>query len=254
MRVSIPVVLTFALFIVLAGFFLPVRVRFRAAGRPGDFALRVSVRLPLLPVYLPLPRASGVIGKRLSADTGAALRPSLLRQDERRDERRGEGQDEKRDERRDEGRAGGDNRERRALTETLKRMRNASAVAQGRYSDFREAITLILRAVTFDKVRIIAKAGTGDAYETAMLCGAINALAGIGLSVARRQGTRFRKKPLVRVDPVFEGACFFFSIDLETSFTLARASYVAGKVTRALWAIRPTKESLALSSQKSVEY
>ncbi|NLA60077.1 MAG: hypothetical protein GX863_03120, partial [Firmicutes bacterium] len=91
MRVSIPVVLTFALFIVLAGFFLPVRVRFRAAGRPGDFALRVSVRLPLLPVYLPLPRASGVIGKRLSADTGAALRPSLLRQDERRDERRGEG-------------------------------------------------------------------------------------------------------------------------------------------------------------------
>ena len=241
MRVSIPVVLTFALFIVLAGFFLPVRVRFRAAGRPGDFALRVSVRLPLLPVYLPLPRASGVIGKRLSADTGAALRPSLLRQDERRDERRGE------------GRAGGDNRERRALTETLKRMRNALAVAQGRYSDFR-AITLILRAVTFDKVRIIAKAGTGDAYETAMLCGAINALAGIGLSVARRQGTRFRKKPLVRVDPVFEGACFFFSIDLETSFTLARASYVAGKVTRALWAIRPTKESLALSSQKSVEY
>jgi hypothetical protein len=254
MRVSIPVVLTFALFIVLAGFFLPVRVRFRAAGRPGDFALRVSVRLPLLPVYLPLPRASGVIGKRLSADTGAALRPSLLRQDERRDERRGEGQDEKRDERRDEGRAGGDNRERRTLTETLKRMRNALAVAQGCYSDFREAITLILRAVTFDKVRIIAKAGTGDAYETAMLCGAINALAGIGLSVARRQGTRFRKKPLVRVDPVFEGACFFFSIDLETSFTLARASYVAGKVTRALWAIRPTKESLALSSQKSVEY
>ncbi|NLA59686.1 MAG: DUF2953 domain-containing protein, partial [Firmicutes bacterium] len=153
-----------------------------------------------------------------------------------------------------EGRAGGDNRERRALTETLKRMRNALAVAQGRYSDFREAITLILRAVTFDKVRIIAKAGTGDAYETAMLCGAINALAGIGLSVARRQGTRFRKKPLVRVDPVFEGACFFFSIDLETSFALARASYVAGKVTRALWAIRPTKESLALSSQKSVEY
>jgi|GEM_PF-1217220 len=240
MRVSAPVILLLAVLVLLslAGLFLPVRVRVRANGGPGDLSLKVSVKPPLLPLYIPLPGLSGTIGKRLRRSAGDAVREDAASQDERPDETR--------DDKPDESDGG--------ITGALGRARRTLAAARSRYPDIKEALTLIIKAVTFEKITIIARTGTGDAYETAMLCGAVNAFAGIGLSIARRSGAHFREKPQIRVDPVFDDACFYLYADIETSFTLARTSYVAGKAMRLLRTRGPARGRLTLSSRKSVEY
>jgi hypothetical protein len=230
MRVSVPVILSFMLLALLTGVFLPVRVRVRADGRPGDFVLRVWVKPPLWPLHISMPKFGGTTGKKVRKNPPGGAH------------RKASGQAA--------GPESGDNREGRIPTGSLRRVYEALAAARRSYPDVKEALFLILGAVTFERVRITGRAGTGDAYEAAMLCGSLNALAGIALCVARRSGARFRRKPFIRVDPVFESAHFSFSADIETSFPLARALYVSGKVSRMVMAFRRLRESSTLTSQK----
>lgn len=235
MRVSIPAILFFIATFLLAGFFLPFRVRVRARRDQGQFSLEASVRPPLMPIYVALPRLQGA-GFRLlargDADSGAGGKSPAH----------------------PEGGNGGDegDQEKTALLRTIDVLRDSLSGARGALRHTRDVVALVFRVFTFEKVEGVSRAGTGDAYETAMLCGALNALVGIGLSMARRAGARFREKPKLKICPEFDEPCFAFCAQVEVSFTLWRASYLAGKILRLLWT--RSRGDLALSSQKSVEY
>lgn len=234
MRVFVPAVLFSVALILAIGAFFPVKVKVRAELLQGRLLARVWIKPPVVPWYLKLPPVSRRLTRQeTGADPNATSSSASAPK---------------------EGPESAGDHEGGSLTGTLRQARNSIEAFCSRYPAMKEAAALIMSEVTFERVKITGKAGTGDAYEAAIICGAANMLTGILVSVAARRGARFRKRPLVRMDPVFGGAHFSFSAEIEISFALAPMLYVSGKTWHLLLGPRPVRAKTGLSSQKSVEY
>ncbi len=236
MGLWLPVGVFFILLLVAAGLLLPVRVKVRAAGGLKELSVNVWVKPPLWPWYLRTSVRIPKVKKQSGKEAGGGASTAAPREDAVPKERpeRAAGRDE------------------RSLSESLRRARDGIASFKNAYPDVKEALSLAMEAATFESVKLTGKVGTGEASDTAILCGTINMLAGVFVSVAQRKGTRFRRKPLIRVDPVFSGVHLSFLAEVETSFTLARVLYVSGKMTRYLKTARAgEKRERAIFSRES---
>ena len=122
------------------------------------------------------------------------------------------------------------------------------------YPSLREGIAVLAKTIRVVRLRVRAAIGTGDAYETAMLCGGLNAAFGLMLSIARRSGLRFSERPSTRFIPVFEAAHLDFAADLETSFTIAGILKAGLALRKTAASAEPRPRTERLCSQKTVEY
>ena len=223
MRVSVPVILSFMLLALLTGVFLPVRVRSgrRETGRLCPQGLGQAASVPL---HISMPKFGGTTGKRFAEPPAALIERHPVSC----------------------GAGGGTTvkagfpRKSETGVRSLAAARLAIRMSRGSF--------LILGAVTFERVRITGRAGTGDAYEQPCCAEALT------LWQASRYASRalrapFAGSPYTRGPCVRERPLFFFSRH-ETSFPLALALYVSGKVSRMVMAFRRLRESSTLTSQK----
>ncbi len=168
------------LFILLAmAMLLPVRFRFHGVFAPGRIHYHAELKPPLLPWYLKLPalparRRSKVPGKEPETPRDQA----------------------------------------EATAGVIQKLRSFAGLAgdvvpklQETYPALREALSMALRYAEVERFRLSVSVGAGDAYETALLAGALRALAGVALSIASRKGVRFTERPRVSVRPSYDRAC-----------------------------------------------
>lgn len=202
MSLWLPVGMLFILLAVLVGALLPVRVKVQAAGSLQGLSVKVWVKPPFWPWYLRKSLRIPKVKKRTGKDAGGRDTAPQPHDD--------------------------------AGPKILRRVREGIASIQSAYPGLREGLSLAMEGMTFESVRLVGSAGTGEAADTAILCGTVNMLAGVFLSVAQRKGARFRRKPLIRVHPVFTEVHFSILAEVETSFTLARAFYITGMLVRHL--------------------
>jgi hypothetical protein len=136
----------------------------------------------------------------------------------------------------------------------LERVSSALSGFRRVYPSLREGIAVLAKTIRVVRLRVRAAIGTGDAYETAMLCGGLNAAFGLMLSIARRSGLRFSERPSTRFIPVFEAAHLDFAADLETSFTIAGILKAGLALRKTAASAEPRPRTERLCSQKTVEY
>jgi hypothetical protein len=180
---------------------LPVRFRFRARFTSGPVAYEAWLRLPLLPWFIRLPMRPA--SRREAGGTAPQVEEA-------------EGSFER-------------------MRSFLDSARSALVVLREVYPRLADTFASLGPAIRVEQFRLSGRAGTGDAFDTALLVGALISFAGILLSLVERKGVRFAERPRVRLAPVFDAS--FVSVDLLSTVSVVswrgiRAAFLLGREIR----------------------
>ncbi len=182
-----PIVLgILALFLALAVLFLavPLKARVRARVTLESVDVKVSIKPPILPWFVPLPMP-GLKGRRTSRAPGTRQSPEAREAPETREAPK--------------------TRKHKEIG-LVDRVRSFVLAVRALVPSLREALVRSAEAVLVERIRVVGKVGTGDAFQTALIVAGLNSLFGVTLTISRRKGVRFRQRPQVRFGPAYHGA------------------------------------------------
>lgn len=205
--------------------FLPTKVKASVRGGGGSLVSDILIKPSVLPCYIRLPKIPNL---GLREKSGVPLR--------------------EKDCERQPGEQGGP-------VPALPRVLSGAAEISRLYPAARDGLASLIKEIRFTRLRIRARAGTGDACETAMLCGTLNAVCGLLLSCAARHGVSFTERPCARFSPVFDSPCFDLALETEVSFSVFGVMKAVWRFTKAKSRLnRRGPASKSALFQKSVEY
>ncbi len=85
-----------------------------------------------------------------------------------------------------------------------------------------EVVSRASCAITLERIHLAGHVSTGDAFQTALLAGGLNALFGLAFSVARKKGVRFTERPVGLMSPVYGRAHLDIRADIIVSASVWR--------------------------------
>jgi len=180
-------ILAFVLIIVL-----PTRLRIRCTFKKGRLDYSVSVRIPLMPWYIRVPD----IGDRPKPPGGGLRARDRLPGDDRPQE------------------DGGEKPGVRALLDSI---RAGYDMFQSVRPQIAAAVSRVLSAIVIRNFELCVLAGTGDAAETALVCGGLQSALGVALAFLCRKGLKFESRPRVAVRPRFNETLLDLELRAEVS-------------------------------------
>ena len=198
MRYLVVIAALAAVSLFVLALFLPVWIRLRARVGPDRFGVRIWVRLPLIPWYIPLPE--------LTPDKLHRLRQPKTRRAPK-------------DMEPDLSAEPTPDRERARTPDAVpltKKIRRGMAAFRKALPLVREILREVAGIVRVRKLSVRGHLGVGDAFQTALLLGGLNSAAFLLLRTMHRQGFRFDKKPVIWFAPRYDTVTFDAKIDVET--------------------------------------
>ncbi|MGI6642742.1 MAG: DUF2953 domain-containing protein [Bacillota bacterium] len=198
----------FGLFLVLAVAFLAVPLKTRVMLRVtlDRVDVKISIKPPILSWFLPLP-VPGLKGSRAARQNAGSSSTSGVALPTREVSKTREAQETRQASERRSGKPVG----------LVQRVRSFILEFRTLVPHLRKALVKAARAVSVERLKVVGKIGTGDAYYTALMVGSLNSFIGVTLSIVRRMGVRFLKRPQVRFGPVYQEV----DVDLDVDIILA---------------------------------
>jgi hypothetical protein len=191
------------IFLLALNVLLPVQFQFDASLAPDRVRYRANLRLPLIPRLFALP---DLLARKKRETAAEPEQPEPASSD---------------DEEGDDG-----------FWSRLPEIRRTFEMLMSQYPKIAGLASYAARAASVRKFRVSARVGTGDAYETALLVGALNAGAGVAVGLARRVGIRFTTRPFVRILPVYDRAAASAEISVIVSMVPLRGILAAFRLYR----------------------
>lgn len=221
--VVVVLAIVFGLFLLLfiLSLLLPVTFKFRVVLSPDGFRHEEWVRFPVVPFFLKVPlKRPGKKEKEPEEAKGSATEqgeePGDQQAEDQPEELAGETNETQPE------RAGDEQAPEQGLADRVRSVVESaeSALATFRevYPKAREAFGYALSGIKIEEFRLKARLGTGDAFEAAMLIGALRSVAGIALSLVSHAGLKFGDRPQVDINPVFDSP--YLAIDLRCAVSV----------------------------------
>ncbi len=93
------------------------------------------------------------------------------------------------------------------------RVKSAVKAAKGLLTTIKRVSSEAIKAFSVERLWVLGKVGTGDAFNTAIAVGSLGSLSGVTLSLLRRKGVGFTETPRVRFVPDYSEPSFSVNVD-----------------------------------------
>lgn len=198
--------------------FLPIRIRLGARIGLDRVAIKIAVKPPLVPWYIPLPELARMRSQASGDRPGSRTASRRIRSVDPVEEPAGTVKEQGQY---DSGRS------------LATKVRDGLSGFRAVLPLFRETLRQVAGSIRVREFRLKGYLGVGDAFQTALLLGGVNSVASLFLKLLRRQGFRFDKKPVVRFRPRYDAIAFSATADIETAISVVDCVKLALGLRRA---------------------
>ncbi|MGE5580344.1 MAG: DUF2953 domain-containing protein [Bacillota bacterium] len=175
-----------------ANLLLPVRFAFFATFSGTRFEYDARLRLPLIPWYIGVPKLRAVRARQgPERPSGEAAAP---------------------------------------VHERLGAIWRGIEAFRSHYREISSLASYVARAITVEELHLDIALGLDEAAGTALLAGAMQSAASMGVGLLCRQGIRFSQRPRVRVTPAYNRLCLTGKVRVRASVVPLRGVIAFGRL------------------------